>query len=180
MLKKRIIVFVALAMIAVQAVAQTRTVTVDVHGVTVKEFFGIVEKQTGFSFAYNNSEIDLGGTVSVKAEDEDVISVLNRAVAPFGLMAKEEGRQLFILRKPGAEAPLPYSGVVTDRNSEPLIGASVIVEETGTGTITDTDGRFSIDAVSGNTVKVSYLGFIDKAGAAAGERIRDTCKKEQD
>ncbi len=170
MLKKRIIVFVALAMIAVQAVAQTRTVTVDVHGVTVKEFFGIVEKQTGFSFAYNNSEIDLGGTVSVKAEDEDVISVLNRAVAPFGLMAKEEGRQLFILRKPGAEAPLPYSGVVTDRNSEPLIGASVIVEETGTGTITDTDGRFSIDAVSGNTVKVSYLGFIDKVFTLGEDR----------
>ena len=38
------------------------------------------------------------------------------------------------------------TGTVTDTSSEPLIGASVLVQGTSTGTITDMDGKYSISA----------------------------------
>ena len=51
------------------------------------------------------------------------------------------------------------SGLVTDAQGEPMIGVSVMVDGTTTGTITDFDGRYTISA-NGNSVLVfSYLGY---------------------
>lgn len=50
-------------------------------------------------------------------------------------------------------------GVVIDENGEPIIGASVFVVGTNNGVITDIDGNFEINAVKGNTFRVSYIGF---------------------
>lgn len=41
------------------------------------------------------------------------------------------------------------TGVVVDENGEPLIGVSVKVQGTATGTVTDLNGRFSIDSPKG-------------------------------
>lgn len=56
---------------------------------------------------------------------------------------------------------LSISGKVTDKNSqEPVIGASVLIEGTTNGTITDVDGNFMLSNVpsKGNLV-VSYIGY---------------------
>lgn len=52
------------------------------------------------------------------------------------------------------------SGTVTDAGGEALIGASVLVKGTTTGSITDVDGRYSVSVPDGSTVLVfSYTGF---------------------
>lgn len=52
------------------------------------------------------------------------------------------------------------TGVVTDaETSDPLIGVTVLVEETGTGTVTDFEGNFSVTAETGNTLVISYTGY---------------------
>lgn len=61
------------------------------------------------------------------------------------------------------------TGVVTDENNEPVIGAGVIVRETGTGTITGADGTFSIDAASNAVLDVSALGYADLAVEVGGK-----------
>lgn len=52
-------------------------------------------------------------------------------------------------------------GTVTDKRlNEPIIGASVLVEGTSNGTITDMDGNFSLKNISkGNVLVVSYIGY---------------------
>ena len=56
---------------------------------------------------------------------------------------------------------LTLTGTVTDDQGEPLIGASVLIKGTTTGSITDIDGNFSIEIPDpGVTVEVSYIGFI--------------------
>jgi iron complex outermembrane receptor protein len=54
------------------------------------------------------------------------------------------------------------SGTVTDKTGEPLIGVNVLVEGTTVGTITDLDGRFSIEAERGKTLLFSFIGYIRK------------------
>ncbi len=51
------------------------------------------------------------------------------------------------------------SGQLTDENGEPLIGASVFVDGTGQGAITDGEGRFILDADEGDTIIISYIGY---------------------
>jgi len=50
-------------------------------------------------------------------------------------------------------------GTVVDENGEPVIGASVMIKGSKTGTITDVDGKFSLNAASGKTIVVTYIGY---------------------
>lgn len=52
------------------------------------------------------------------------------------------------------------TGKVVDNNSEPLIGASILVKGTSTGTVSDLDGSFQLDVPGGGSVLVvSYTGY---------------------
>ncbi len=59
-------------------------------------------------------------------------------------------------------ASAQISGTVIDENGVPLGGASVVKKGTTTGTTTDFDGNFSIDAIIGESLVVSYIGFEQK------------------
>lgn len=62
-----------------------------------------------------------------------------------------------------ALADKQVSGVVVDEKNEPLVGASVQVEGTGAGTITDYDGEFSISVPDdAKTLLVKYMGMTDQ------------------
>jgi len=62
------------------------------------------------------------------------------------------------------------TGVVTDAGTgEALIGASVFVKGTTTGTITDIDGSYSIDAVASDVLVFSFVGY-NEFEAAVGNR----------
>ena len=54
------------------------------------------------------------------------------------------------------------TGTVVDANGEPVIGANVTVVGTTQGTITDIDGRFSLNANSGAKIKISFIGYKEK------------------
>lgn len=52
------------------------------------------------------------------------------------------------------------TGVVTDKKlKEPIIGASVIVKGTTNGTVTDLDGKFTIQASKSSVLIVSFIGY---------------------
>lgn len=52
-----------------------------------------------------------------------------------------------------------YEGTVIDESGQGVIGAAVIVKESGNGAITDLDGQFSLHASKGETIEVSSLGY---------------------
>ena len=52
------------------------------------------------------------------------------------------------------------TGTISDGEGIPLIGASILVDGTTTGTVTDIDGAFSLDVPEGTTtMTISYTGF---------------------
>jgi hypothetical protein len=52
------------------------------------------------------------------------------------------------------------SGVVTDINDEPIIGANVVEKGTTNGIVTDVDGKFSLTVSENATLQVSFIGYI--------------------
>lgn len=58
-----------------------------------------------------------------------------------------------------AQIPISVSGVVTDENGEPLPGASVVVENTQTGALTDASGKYSIRVQPGKVLVFSFIGY---------------------
>ena len=68
----------------------------------------------------------------------------------------------------GGSSPLPavqqakkITGTVTDAMG-PVIGASVVVKGTTNGVATDFDGNFTLSVNQGQTIVVSYIGYITK------------------
>lgn len=53
-----------------------------------------------------------------------------------------------------------YSGMVNDASGEPVIGASIQVKKGIAGTVTDVNGKFSLQAPAGATLVISYIGYI--------------------
>ena len=51
--------------------------------------------------------------------------------------------------------------VVDQETGEPLIGASVTIDGTSKGTITDIDGFFTQSVPTNGTIKFSYIGYVD-------------------
>ena len=59
----------------------------------------------------------------------------------------------------GMSAQSNIKGTVSDKNGEPIIGATVRVVGTNAGTVTDIDGQFNIQAASNASLTVSYVGY---------------------
>lgn len=70
-----------------------------------------------------------------------------------------------------ALAQRQVTGTVTAEGSkEPLIGATVMVKETKSGTLTDVDGKFSISAPeNATTLVISYIGFTSTEVSIVGK-----------
>ncbi len=51
------------------------------------------------------------------------------------------------------------TGTVVDENQEPMIGVSILKDGTSVGTITDANGKFSINAKKGDVLVFKYIGY---------------------
>ncbi|MGB0982965.1 MAG: SusC/RagA family TonB-linked outer membrane protein [Saprospiraceae bacterium] len=74
-----------------------------------------------------------------------------------------------------AIAQRTITGTVTDTESgAPLISANVLVKGTSVGTVTDVDGKYSIDVPEGSSVLVfSYIGYSEKEATLGVENVVD-------
>ena len=71
------------------------------------------------------------------------------------------------------------TGKVTDQSGEPLLGASILVKGTSTGTVTDIDGNYSIMIPAGaNTLVVSYTGFNSQEIAVGNQTVVNITMEE--
>ena len=75
-----------------------------------------------------------------------------------------------VLSSQSTQQAKTITGKVVDVAGEPIIGASVLVKGSGTGTVTDINGKFSVEAPVGSTLVVSFVGYATeevKVGAAS-------------
>ncbi|MDR1458773.1 MAG: carboxypeptidase-like regulatory domain-containing protein, partial [Bacteroidales bacterium] len=69
---------------------------------------------------------------------------------------------LFVLMCSSVAAQTEHvTGIVSDANGEPLVGATVAISGTAKGTATDANGQFALSVSEGQTLVVKFLGFKD-------------------
>ena len=70
---------------------------------------------------------------------------------------------IFLVFSRGVFAQVSLSGVVTDETGESLVGVTVVVKGTTTGTVTDIDGKYHLSGVPETaTLVFSYIGMEAK------------------
>ncbi|MCD8165685.1 MAG: carboxypeptidase-like regulatory domain-containing protein [Bacteroides sp.] len=141
-------------------------ISLHVNNVDIETLFSEIESKTGYVVLYRESS-RLKKTVSVNATDKNLEEVLSEALTPHGLKYHVSGKQIVITEDRSAPVAPPaprqekrqVTGVVTDANGEPLIGANVLEVGTGNGTITDIEGAYSLSVSSGARLQFTYISY---------------------
>lgn len=77
-----------------------------------------------------------------------------------------------------AAAQVTVTGVVSDETGEPLPGVTVMVKGTSTGTSTNVDGQYTINAPADGTLTFTYVGMLPQEVKIAGKTKIDVVLKE--
>ncbi len=151
-------------------ISQLNPVTIHVKDATVDQVFSAIEKQTGYSFFYEDTRVDPKKRVSLDVSNTPVNSVLNK-VLDKGTSYKIVDRHIVLYANNGAKKStsnasqtnsqqlISVSGTVTDENGEPIIGATVMTSDKA-GTATDVNGGYKLSAKKGGTITFSYIGYV--------------------
>lgn len=59
-----------------------------------------------------------------------------------------------------SQATRKLRGTILDTNGTPVIGASISVKGTTTGTISDMNGVFTLDVKNGDILEISFIGYL--------------------
>ena len=78
------------------------------------------------------------------------------------------------------DANITVKGQVLDSDGEPLIGATIKVKGSNTGTVTDFDGNFELQVPATAVLEVSYVGYTAREIAVRGRAIIDPIVLESD
>lgn len=81
------------------------------------------------------------------------VTVLSQPALP---LAHAAGRPLV---RPSASTLQRITGQVTDAGGQPMPGVSIVEKQTRKGTVTDGNGRFSLEVSPGATLVISFIGF---------------------
>lgn len=157
------------------AMAQNKAnqkVTLSLKQVTVKDFFSELKKQTGLNFVYSSDLARTLPKVTVNAQGKNASDVLDEVMAKINCQYEIEGNIVTVTRKLSGKQTRTVTGHVTDQEGQPLLGATICIDDSKVCTITDSEGFYSLKVPAGKcNLKVSYIGMTNgvvalKAGNA--------------
>lgn len=145
-------------------------VTINVRKAPLEKVFLEMRRQTGCHFVFNSQMLDKAGKVTLYLKDAPLEEALRRSLAGQPLTYAIIDSNVVIKPAPlpvtpavREKADIGVTGVVRSKDGTPLVGVSILIKGTGSGTISDGNGRFELKNVSENAVLVfRYIGFADK------------------
>lgn len=127
---------------------------------TVKDWFTAIEKQQ-IVLSYNPAEINLDERIKIRQPVLTINELLYKLLddRKYSFLAREN--KIIIIKKP---SKFTVSGFIKEAGSrEAFIGATISIENTNYGTVSNSYGFYSITVPEGNqTVRISYVGYVSQ------------------
>lgn len=174
----KVITFGVGLMLAGSLSVNAQKVTFNGERVSLKQAFQKIESVSKYKIAYNATQLDVNKIVTLNQKNVDVLKVLDAILA--GTDCTYKINDGYIVITPVQKGTVrKIEGTVKDTKGEPIIGATVMVKGTATGTITDFDGNFSLDATDGANLEISYVGYqSQQIKAISGKLLAVTLKED--
>ena len=164
-----------------------RKISLQLEQTTLKTALNKLEKTAGVRFSYNSRALPLKTIVDVNAGDMPLSNVLDDLLTPLKITYKQVSNQIVLrnnnsindlegnlLRQGKLEIPIldrTLTGRVTDEKGEGLPGVSIVIKGTQRGTITNSDGSYSLVIPDGTqTIIFSFVGYISEEIVVEGSR----------
>jgi TonB-linked SusC/RagA family outer membrane protein len=170
-----IIILVSVSsVVALPTYSQGAKVSLDMKNTNLGEVIDKIESQSEYYFIFNQKQIDVNRVVDIQADNKLITDILPELFKGTNVNYLVFDRKILLTTEPLENNLLALAsetknqqnritGTVTDEKGTPLPGATVLVKGTTRGVLTDTDGKYSIDAPSLNvTLVVSFVGYAPK------------------
>jgi TonB-linked SusC/RagA family outer membrane protein len=161
------------AALAVNSSAQIKSVKevyieVEFNNTTLARVFQDLESKTNFKFVYDKKDKFLGNVFTLKNQNITVEKLLLKISQEANLSFKQVNLNISVLQNGAKDSSVieviiqarNITGRVTSReDGESLPGVSVIELGTNNGTVTDLDGRYSLQVSEGAVLVYSSVGY---------------------
>lgn len=156
--------------ISASVYSQTTKLSLNVQNQSIKDILYLIENQSDFRFIYESGKINLDKKISVQVREQSVEFVLRQLFNNEGVDYEITENNLILINpspeqlKSAAQEKnrKKITGVVRDQKGEPIIGANVFEKGTTNGTVTDIDGKYSLEVSMGSLLQISYIGYDSK------------------
>lgn len=147
--------------------------TLFVKNVSIEKLIMDVQKEANVKFSYSSNVLIAGKTFDYQAVNKTIQSFLDEMILPNGINYREVNNQIVLFTQTKSSSSLPFAasvrsnqervieGVIYNEQGQPEQGVSVKIKGSAAGTMTDADGRYSIEGPDGNfTLVVSAVGYV--------------------
>ncbi|MEH6681260.1 MAG: TonB-dependent receptor [Sediminicola sp.] len=167
-------IVVMLSMTNLFAIHELKAQRLEEYGIRLNEtqytlgnIIALIEQKTNFKFTIYENEIDKERIFIPLQKDQTLLELLEdisraeslRFYRVNDLISITKFKSKTKMPKPIVIDQLTITGMVVDETGVPLPGASISNGNSGKGTISDFDGKYSIEAVFGDILTFSYMGF---------------------
>lgn len=168
------------SLMASTAHSQTQNVNLSVNNLTLRQVFHQIEKQSNYSFFYNDQFTDLDKIVSVSAKSKPLNEILMNLFAETDLTFKMMDNNFIVITPKVVAAIQNVSGQITTKKGIPLTGVAIQIKGTNKKTVTDSNGNYSIQVPDkSNTLMFSYIGMIKQEIEINGRTIINVVMEEE-
>jgi TonB-linked SusC/RagA family outer membrane protein len=180
-----LLLFAMQGICATQAPAQDKKVTLHAVNEPLANVLADLSKQTDYKFFYSDNVTDPSMKVTINVSDQPLKDVLEQIFKGKNIGFQLKNKQILLFRKNQVSDPngenrdsKNISGTITDDKGESIIGANVIIKDTGKGTITDVDGRYRLDVPLHSVLQISYIGYETREIAVGSSSVVNVRLKE--
>lgn len=164
-MKHKILLVLFLSFMACFTV-NAQKVTLQFRQVKLAKVFEAITQQTGLTVAYSRPIVNPDRVVSIEANKEELSDVLTQLLKGMNVAFEIGETKIYLKEKTVSETPqkgerlITISGIIVDEKGEMIIGASIAVQGTTLGTITNADGEYSLANVPENSqITISFIGY---------------------
>ncbi|MCX6335374.1 MAG: carboxypeptidase-like regulatory domain-containing protein, partial [Bacteroidia bacterium] len=154
-----ILVFITVLQVSANVYSQT-SVTLDMKDKPIRDVLKTIEQQTEIRFFFSDDLLAMNDLIDVKAEDRNIISVLDDLFVQSPLTYKAYENNLIVIIPKSFLQQKRITGIITDRSGTPLAGVNIFAPGTTVGVISGTDGRYTIDLpLDAKSLTFSFIGM---------------------
>ncbi|MBO9154984.1 TonB-dependent receptor [Chitinophaga sp. GCM10012297] len=153
---------VLMALPAVAQDAGSATVNISVREVPVTQVFTLIENQTPFRFVYDQSLTNHPKRITLNLRNATVSGLLAEIDRLAGLQFKISGHTVSVTQRTGAPGNgnlREITGIVRDSTGQPMVGVTIQVKDTKTGTGSDVNGRYVLQVPEGAVLSFSMISY---------------------
>ncbi len=169
--------FLFVCIIQLSANAEKQDFTLSMKNVNLETVMEHIKTHSEYYFLYKNSDIASVQNLTIKVSNVSVEEVLKICLQGTDLTFSVD-ENIILIKKSGATDKLAMiekievKGKVTDKDGNPLPGATVLIKGTTKGATTNVDGNYTLKVPKGTILVFSFVGFEKQEVVASPENTK--------